>query len=239
MAINYRNRIRFGMEKHLIRRLASASILLALAIASPLTRADISTPTKTNATPLIAMNKNSKVYLNSIKFSKNRLLVAMKRWGEIKVTITAEAGNPIDKWVDDCRIKLYIGYNNLGKDGRMLAFQSSCKVFTLPNATEQNMYFYLPGDLRKRYNLTKDPDFYVVRLTIDGTKMPLGEKECSKSLETPQKREEFYKKIKTEADLLISGLYNANQLPPYADIKVEKQPTLRRTESSKNVLSSF
>jgi hypothetical protein len=173
---------------------------------------------------------NAEVYLKSIKFSKNRLMIAMKRWGEVKLSIIAESGNPGVKWVDDCRIKLYIGYNGLGKDGKMLAFKSSCRIFTLPTSSEQNIYFYIPGDLRKRYNLIKDPDFHVVRITIDGTKMPLGEKECSKSLETVQKREEFYKKIKTEADLFTFGLYNANQLPPYADMKIERQPTLFRDE---------
>ncbi|MDR2735276.1 MAG: hypothetical protein LBB20_00310 [Puniceicoccales bacterium] len=169
-----------------------------------------------------------RVHLEKIKFAKNRLLVAMKRWGEIKINIRAVAANPKAEWVDDCRIKLYIGYNGLGKNGKMLAFKSSCKIFTLPNNSTQSIYFYLPGDLRKRYKLTQDPDFYTVRITVDGVKMPLGELECSQSLKTPKQREDFYKKIKKEASLLESALCNANQLPPYADLKVDSQPTLRR-----------
>jgi hypothetical protein len=180
------------MKKYWIGCLISTLFLLPSAFTSLPAKANLTA--KINESLPAQVNRNAKIYLKSIKFSKNRLLVAMKRWGEIKLSITAESGNPNAKWVDDCRIKLYIGYNGLGKDGKMLAFKSSCKIFTLPTATEQNIYFYIPGDLRKRYNLTKDPDFYTVRITADGTKMLLGEKECSKSLEYHKKERSFIKK---------------------------------------------
>jgi hypothetical protein len=101
----------------------------------------------------------------------------------------------------------------------------------LPNAVEENIYFYIPYEVIKRYDLPKDPDFYAIRITIDGTKMPLGEKEfCAKSdkpLKNADEREEFYKKVKENSDLYIYGLYNANQLPPYANLSPGKQPTLQ------------
>ena len=166
------------------------------------------------------------IHLDKVKFDKNRMLVAMKKWGQVKINLHVTSTKSEKKWTDECKIKLYIGFNDCRDDGKMLLFKSYCDVATLPINQNQSILFFLPGDIRKRYNLARVPDYCAVRFTSNGVNQKMkiinkdGDEMCNLDAEP------FHKEMKKKSFIAINILRNVDQLPSYSDIRISDHPTL-------------
>ncbi|MDR0590800.1 MAG: hypothetical protein LBG09_03050 [Puniceicoccales bacterium] len=114
----------------------------------------------------------AKIELNQVKFSTERLGTANK-WGLIKVNLVANTEDKNIKWTEPCKVKVYAGYENRLPDGKMLLFKSDCTCTTLPIATEKPVFFFIPGDIRLKYNLPDVPDYCALSFTVDGVSQPM------------------------------------------------------------------
>ncbi|MDR1303323.1 MAG: hypothetical protein LBJ81_01735 [Puniceicoccales bacterium] len=113
-----------------------------------------------------------KIGLNQVKFSTERLGTANK-WVQIKVNLVANTEDKNIKWTEPCKVKAYVGYENRCPDGKMLLFKSDCTCATLPIGTEKPVFFFIPGDIRLKYDLPDVPNYCAVSFTTGGISQPM------------------------------------------------------------------
>ncbi|MDR2812404.1 MAG: hypothetical protein LBB05_01250 [Puniceicoccales bacterium] len=169
----------------------------------------------------------AKLELVKVEFDTSRLLEAMGKWGRIKVTLSANTRDKAINWVDNCHIKIYLGYNGCRSDGKMLLFKAECTCITLPTNVEQSIIFFTPGDVRKRYNLSRVPDYCALRFAIDGVSQLIvivnkNGKDTHRSDSNKQ-----HETVKKRSQIDDRTIRNVDQLPVYADIRIDVHPTLR------------
>jgi hypothetical protein len=167
-----------------------------------------------------------KLELVKAKFDTSRLLGSAKKWGETKITLRANADDKSIQWADKCNTKLYIGYNGCRPDGKMLLFEAECTCITLPTNKEQSVLFFVPGDVRQRYNLSREPDYCALRFTVDGISQPITivNKEGKDTHRSDS--DAYHKTIREGAYIDDRIVRNVDQLPIYAGIRVTEHPTL-------------
>jgi hypothetical protein len=112
-----------------------------------------------------------KIELKRVIFDTDRLGTANK-CNVIEVNLMAKTEDKNMKWTEPCKVKVYFGVENRRPDGKMLAFKSNCTCTTLPIDTEKSVFFFIPGDIRKKHNLPEIPQYCAVSFTIDGVTQP-------------------------------------------------------------------
>jgi hypothetical protein len=164
------------------------------------------------------------------KFDTSKIMMAMKKWGQIKIIVKAHSVDKNEKWTEQCEVKLYAGFNNCLRNGKMLIFKSAGTCFTLPTETEQSFLFFIPGDIRQKYSLSRAPDYCAIHITCGGIsqEMIIINKEGKNAYQANP--EKFHKDTKGRSEIENDILCNANQLPIYADIRVDQHPTLIRSK---------
>ncbi|MDR2372207.1 MAG: hypothetical protein LBD60_03620 [Puniceicoccales bacterium] len=161
-----------------------------------------------------------------VKFPISRLLSSIKKWGQFEIIICGSANDKNLNYVDNCTIDFYAGYNGCLKNGKMLLFKSQCTCATLPIHKDQTICFFMPGDIRQRYNLTRPPDYCAVRVTVDGIKQQIEVLDKNGKVAQRSDSDKYHKSIKGNASTNDRIVRNADQLPLYADIKIPCHPTL-------------
>ncbi|MDR2200994.1 MAG: hypothetical protein LBN94_02720 [Puniceicoccales bacterium] len=163
---------------------------------------------------------------NQVKFDTSRLLVSMKKWGQIKILLQANGYNKNIKWAENCEIKLYIGFDGCSPDGKMLLFKTSCTCAMLPAGEEQAVLFFLPGDVRKRYKLARVPDYCAIRFSVDGVSQPIIIINKDGKNTYLDNAHGLHRETKKRSHVRDRIMRNVDQLPIYADISVPDHPTL-------------
>ena len=166
------------------------------------------------------------IELERVKFSTDRFLFASKKWGEIRIDIKTRTNSPDLKWADNCRIKLYVGFNNCLPSGKMLLLKSDCTCVCLEKDESQSIRFFIPGDIRARYNLSKVPDYCDVQFSVDGHEQDIIIVNQNGENSYVPKADNVHKNTKKSAQVESHWMRNADQIPPYADIKLSNHPTL-------------
>lgn len=175
--------------------------------------------------------------LSDISFDKNRLLVKMKKWGQIKLSLKPISENKTITYTNNVDVKIYIKYNLPNKicqtyklkQNSSIFFESSAKIFSLSTNCESPLLFFIPGDVRKKYALDKTPDYCAISVTLDNETQFFTVETKPKQKIKNIKEIEFKQLLETNKSksiLMHNLMFNANQLPPYADIKISEHPTL-------------
>lgn len=92
--------------------------------------------------------------------------------GEAKAEGDAKAGNK--KWIDKVKVTVTQIYKTASaKPEDWNYYRSSATVLTIEVNQPRSVLFYLPGDIVKRDNLKKEPDYYYVQLEVAGNEEPV------------------------------------------------------------------
>jgi hypothetical protein len=120
----------------------------------------------------------SVITVKDVNFFQLKLGGQINPWNRMQVEVSANY-NPDPKaltktWVD--KVKLIVTQvfkNKSTKAEDWNYYRSSATILTLEVNQPRTVSFYLPGDIVRRDNLRKDPDFYFVQIELAGNEIPL------------------------------------------------------------------
>ncbi|MEY4403005.1 MAG: hypothetical protein RIR91_1040 [Verrucomicrobiota bacterium] len=128
----------------------------------------------------------SAVFVRNVTFQQTKLGGQVNPWNRMQVEIqansVAEAKAPAagdakaanKKWVDKVKVTVTQIYKTTSaKPEDWNYYRSSVTVLTIEVNQPRSVLFYLPGDIVKRDNLKKEPDYYYVQLEVGGNEEPL------------------------------------------------------------------
>jgi hypothetical protein len=131
----------------------------------------------------------SAVFVRSVTFQQTKLGGQVNPWNRMQVEIQANsvleakpaaaAGEATKagankKWVDKVKVTVTQIYKTTSaKPEDWNYYRSSATVLTIEVNQPRSVLFYLPGDIVKRDNLKKEPDYYYVQLEVGGNEEPL------------------------------------------------------------------
>lgn len=124
-----------------------------------------------------AVAAKSPVSVRDVKFMQTRIGGQEHPWNRMQVEL--QATSPVDpkstkRWVDKVKVtvtQIYKTESSKFEDWNY--YRSVATVLTLEIGKPRSVLFYLPGDIVKRDNLRKEPDYYYVQLDVGGTEQPL------------------------------------------------------------------
>lgn len=167
----------------------------------------------------------SKINLERVKFETNRLTIAAKKWGQIRLDLKPEALVKGQEWADNCRVRLYVGFKL--SSGKMLLLRAECTFICLKNGKSFSAFFYIPGDVRDRYKLPKLPDYCAIRISVDGHDQEIIIVDKNGKNSHVANAEKVHKDTKEKAQIEIGWMRNIDQMPANADVRKEFQPATK------------
>lgn len=158
---------------------AVCALLLAMVSLSPLSYAQTTTA---GAGATATATGKSAVFVRSVTFQQTKLGGQVNPWNRMQIEIqanTAKEGQPAageakgapvnKKWVDKVKVTVTQIYKSASaKPEEWNYYRSSATVLTIEVNQPRSVLFYLPGDIVKRDNLKKEPDYYYVQLEVGG-----------------------------------------------------------------------
>lgn len=123
-------------------------------------------------------SSKSAIVVKDVKFFQHRLGGQINPWNRMQVEVSANY-NPDAKalnksWVDKIKLtvtQVYKTKSTKAEDWNY--YRSSVTILTLEVNQPRTISFYLPGDVVKRDNLRKEPDYYYVQVETAGNEEPL------------------------------------------------------------------
>lgn len=118
------------------------------------------------------------IVVRDVKFFQHRLGGQINPWNRMQVEVAANY-NPDPKalnksWVDKIKLTVTQVYKTKSpKPEDWNYYRSAVTILTLEVNQPRTVSFYLPGDIVKRDNLRKEPDYYYVQPEISGNEEPL------------------------------------------------------------------
>ena len=158
---------------------AVCALLLAMVTLAPDSFA------QTAPAPGAAPTGKSAVFVRSVTFQQTKLGGQVNPWNRMQVEIQANtvpetkpaaADTKVlnKKWVDKVKVTVTQIYKNASpKPEDWNYYRSSATVLTIEVNQPRSVLFYLPGDVVKRDNLKKEPDYYYVQLEVAGNEEPV------------------------------------------------------------------
>ncbi len=133
------------------------------------------------AAPAAAPAKSA-VFVRSVIFQQTKLGGQVHPWNRMQVEIQAnsvpevkapageaKASAANKRWVDKVKVTVTQIYKTASpKPEDWNYYRSSATVLTIEVLQPRSVLFYLPGDIVKRDNLKKEPDYYFVQLEVGG-----------------------------------------------------------------------
>lgn len=117
------------------------------------------------------------VAVRDVKFMQVRIGGQEHPWNRMQVELQANATvdpKATKRWVDKVKVTVTQIYKtDSAKFEDWNYYRSVATVLTLELGKPRSVLFYLPGDIVKRDNLRKEPDYYFVQLDVGGTESPL------------------------------------------------------------------
>ena len=116
----------------------------------------------------------SPVAVRDVKFMQVRIGGQEHPWNRMQVEVqangSADAKAATKRWVDKVKVTVTQIYKtDSAKFEDWNYYRSVATVLTLEVAKPRSVLFYLPGDIVKRDNLRKEPDYYFVEIEVGGT----------------------------------------------------------------------
>ncbi len=123
------------------------------------------------------------VEVTDVDFNNN---VGQYNWSNIAIKLRAN-DNPdpkaLDpKYLDNIGVRLTVGYEIDKKKKIFLFMQSEVTIATMETLQDKLFAFWIPEDIIDRNNLPKEPDYWVIELTVDGKEVPMREKNTSRTV---------------------------------------------------------
>jgi hypothetical protein len=120
----------------------------------------------------------SVIVVKDVKFFQHRLGGQINPWNRMQVEVVANS-NPDPKalnktWVDKVKLTVTQVFKNKStKAEDWNYYRSSVTILSLEINQPRTVSFYLPGDVVKRDNLRKEPDYFFVQVEAAGNEEPL------------------------------------------------------------------
>ncbi|MEO0510028.1 MAG: hypothetical protein AAF065_09230 [Verrucomicrobiota bacterium] len=95
-------------------------------------------------------------------------------WIQVEIELSCN-GNPSPeardkRYVENIKVKAYLAY---GEPGAFDFYTSEVEIIIMEQGDDNNVYFYLPGLIVERDQLSTDPDFYYVEVSVgDAAQQP-------------------------------------------------------------------
>lgn len=125
---------------------------------------------------------------------------------EVQANATVDPKS-VKRWVDKVKVTVTQIYKtDSAKFEDWNYYRSAATVLTLEVGKPRSVLFYLPGDIVKRDNLRKEPDYYFVQLEVGGAESPLFDAkgallaEQSRAVHREIAKKDLYDKAKDAAD---------------------------------------
>jgi hypothetical protein len=194
-----------------------------------------------NAAPEKASSTNSKsvILVKDVKFFQHRLGGQINPWNRMQVEVSANY-NPDPKalnktWVDKVKVTVtQVFKNKSAKAEDWNYYRSSVTILSLEINQPRTVSFYLPGDVVKRDNLRKDPDYFFVQVEAAGNEEPLFDAkgsvtaEQSRAVSHDLAKKKNFDEAKDVADRCVgntSGILRPQFLVNYPDVPVVVPPS--------------
>lgn len=152
----------------------------------------------------------SAVFVRNVTFQQTKLGGQVNPWNRMQVEIqantvaeakgaaTGEAKSATNKkWVDKVKVTVTQIYKTTSaKPEDWNYYRSSVTVLTIEVNQPRSVLFYLPGDIVKRDNLKKEPDYYYVQLEVGGNEEPLF---AATGVVLPDQKQALHKDLQNKA----------------------------------------
>jgi hypothetical protein len=118
------------------------------------------------------------ILVRDVKFAQVKLGGQTYPWNRMQVELMAN-NNPDPKaaskrWVDKVKVTVTQIYKTESKKPEdWNYYRAVATVLTLEANQPRSVLFYLPGDIVKRDQLHKEPDYYYVQVEVNGNEEPL------------------------------------------------------------------
>lgn len=112
------------------------------------------------------------VEIEDVKFNTN---VGQLKWTQCEIKLKP-GNNPDPKapnrdYVDNVKVTLSLGYVRDSKEKTFFFYQSSMTLVTLESQKNKIISFFLPREIVERDNLSKEPDYWLIQLEVDGKEL--------------------------------------------------------------------
>jgi hypothetical protein len=167
---------------------AVCAFLLAMVSLSSYTLAQTAPATG----PAAGASGKSAVFVRNVTFQQTKLGGQVNPWNRMQVEIQANSAAATGaakaepkgegetkagtnkKWVDKVKVTVTQIYKTTSaKPEDWNYYRASATVLTIEVNQPRSVLFYLPGDIVKRDNLKKEPDFFYVQLEVGGNEEPV------------------------------------------------------------------
>lgn len=94
----------------------------------------------------------------------------------MEVELEAKLSTPesIDpKYLDDVKVEVLIGYPHPVKKGEFIFHRSEVDIATMELRQSRKIGFWLPYDVAQRDQMSKEPEYWLITLSVGGTEIPL------------------------------------------------------------------
>ena len=93
-------------------------------------------------------------------------------WIQMEIELSCE-GNSAEEardkdYVEKIKVKAYLGYTLDASARSYDYYTSEIEILIMEKGGDNNVYFYLPGLIVERDQLKTDPDFYYVKVSVNG-----------------------------------------------------------------------
>lgn len=114
-------------------------------------------------------------------------------------------------FIDNVKIDFFMGFevDRSNRDESFDFYRSSARIISMQRRQSYNVHFFLPGVIRDRDNLRRDPFAWVVQIEVDGNQVPLRESQYSRN---SLRSREAYDSLVSNAN--AAGAANDGKLVP-------------------------
>lgn len=122
---------------------------------------------------------------------------------------------PNKNFLDDVTVSLLIGYPHPSKDGEFIFHKSAVTIATLEIKKSRKIGFWLPYDIARRDNVSKEPDYWYIDLEVDGQQVKITQNNvgnrASSNLRKPEAISSMQNKSSEASEgILLPGYLSGN-----------------------------
>jgi hypothetical protein len=157
------------------------------------------------------------------------------KWVQMEIQLSCN-GNPSPeardrRFVENIKVKAYLAYVLDKSAGKFDFYTSEVEIVVMEQGDDNNVYFYLPGQIVDRDRLpTSDPDYYFVDISVGGELQPSQKSARSSSISNEAILASMKAKAESEGgenDFILMPVY---YVPAQYLDRVDDLPTFLRRD---------
>ncbi|MGE9292532.1 MAG: hypothetical protein ACQKBW_02875, partial [Puniceicoccales bacterium] len=123
------------------------------------------------------------VTVSNVNFNSS---VGQYRWNNVAIKVRGNF-NPDEKapnknYVDNVGVRLTIAFLTDRRENVYYFLQSEVEIATLEVNKDKEFAFWIPYDIVQRGNFNKQPDYWVIELTVGGQVLPMQKENTSSNI---------------------------------------------------------